>query len=123
MSTGFPIPQPNRVTQEPYNTELEPIINIDSGASFIKADNTMSFGEYGLKLHIERAVHFESLRENKKNVRKILLSQQWGDYFEMLNGPVYYDLVKQFWTKAMVFDRKFADNKEAVFLKKTTLMR
>jgi hypothetical protein len=31
---------------------------------------------------------------------------------------VYYDLVKQFWTKAMVFDRKFADNQEAIFLSK-----
>jgi hypothetical protein len=36
----------------------------------------------------------------------------------MLNGPVYFDLVRKLWAKAYVFDRKYADNQEAVFLSK-----
>jgi hypothetical protein len=118
MTTGFPIVHPNGVTQEPDNPKLEPVINIHSGASFIKADNTTAFGEFGLHPNIERAVDFESLRVNKNDVRSILLSQQWDHYFEMLNGPVYYDLVRKLWSKAYVFDRIFTDNQEAVFLSK-----
>jgi hypothetical protein len=46
MATLFHVPQPNGVTKEPFNPELDPIIDIHFGASFIKANNTMPFGEY-----------------------------------------------------------------------------
>jgi hypothetical protein len=54
MASTFPIVHPNGITQEPYNSELEPIIDIHSGATFIKAENTVDCGEHGLQLNIER---------------------------------------------------------------------
>jgi hypothetical protein len=105
----------HEIIQEPFNPQLEPVIYIQSNSPFISIKKTMPFEDSGLRLHIERIIDFESLRVNKKDVGKILLNQQWNSYFEMLNGPTYTDLVKQFWMRAMVFDKKSADNQEAIF--------
>jgi hypothetical protein len=32
------------------------------------------------------------------------MDQQWKNYFEMLNGFVYFDIVRNFWVKAYVYD-------------------
>ncbi|KAK2369623.1 hypothetical protein QL285_082745 [Trifolium repens] len=52
----------------------------------------------------EKFVDFESLKLNDIDIQKLFYDQQWGNYFDMLNGFVYYDIVKNFWNKATVFD-------------------
>jgi plasmid maintenance system killer protein len=99
------------------NPTLAPVIDIHFDATFIKAENMMDFGENGLTMNVERAVDYESLRVNKKDVSKILLNQQWNHFFDMLNGPTCFDLVKKLWI-AYVFDRKYANNQEALLLSK-----
>ncbi|KAK2404216.1 hypothetical protein QL285_053580 [Trifolium repens] len=59
----------------------------------------------------EKFVDFESLRLNGIDVQSLFYDQQWGNYFDMLNGFVYYDIVKNFWHKAYVFD-EFSANEE-----------
>jgi hypothetical protein len=78
----------------------------------------MDYGEEALVLKIKNMVDFESLRANGKEVGKIFLSQQWKNYFELLNGPVYYNLIKQFWVKAYVYDESRAKNEMTVLLNK-----
>jgi hypothetical protein len=63
-------------------------------------------------------VDFESLRANGKEVGKIFLSQQWKNYFDLLNGLVYYNLIKEFWVKAYVYDESRAKNEMTVLLNK-----
>ncbi|WJX61598.1 NADH:ubiquinone reductase (H(+)-translocating) [Trifolium repens] len=69
----------------------------------------------------EKFVDFESLRINGIDVQSLFLDQQWGNYFDMLNGFVYYDIVKYFWNKATIFDKFSADEevKEMVAKDKT----
>ncbi|KAK2449774.1 hypothetical protein QL285_008934 [Trifolium repens] len=57
----------------------------------------------------EKFVDFESLRLNDIDIQSLFNDQQWKNYFEMLNGFVYYDFVKNFWNKAAVFDEFCAE--------------
>jgi hypothetical protein len=50
-------------------------------------------------------VDFESLKVNDVDIQDLFYDQQWKNYFEMLNGFVFYDIVKKFWNKAYVFDK------------------
>jgi hypothetical protein len=50
-------------------------------------------------------VDFESLKVNDVDIQDLFYDQQWKNYFEMLNGFVFYDIVKNFWNKAYVFDK------------------
>jgi hypothetical protein len=56
----------------------------------------------------ECMVDFESLRVNGKDIAHFFMDQQWKNYFDMLNGFVYYDIVRNFWVKAYVFDEAAA---------------
>jgi hypothetical protein len=49
-------------------------------------------------------VDFGSLRANGRDVAHLFMDQQWKNYFEMLNGFVYFDIVRNFWVKALVYD-------------------
>ncbi|KAK2356139.1 hypothetical protein QL285_093494 [Trifolium repens] len=57
----------------------------------------------------EKFIDFESLKVNGIDIKDLFYDQQWGNYFEMLNGFVYFDIVKNFWNKAYVFDKVDAD--------------
>ncbi|PNX69079.1 hypothetical protein L195_g064271, partial [Trifolium pratense] len=48
-------------------------------------------------------VDFVSLKENGYDVKPYFSAQGWNKYFDMLNGPIYPDLLKKFWMKARVF--------------------
>jgi hypothetical protein len=88
---------------------LPPVIDIESQASFVEPDNTNDCGREGMEFCSESFVDFESLRVNGFDVKDFFFDQQWENYFEMLNGFVYFDLVKNFWNKAYVFDKVAAD--------------
>ena len=57
-----------------------------------------------LVVQIESPVDFASLKRNKVNMEAFISAQRMTDYFQMLNGPTYVNLVKQFWIRAEVFD-------------------
>ncbi|PNX66664.1 cullin-like protein, partial [Trifolium pratense] len=62
--------------------------------------NEMKFQESLLTLLPEKMVDFNSLKVNGYDVEPYFASQGWNRYFEMLNGPIYPDLLKHFWMKA-----------------------
>ncbi|MCI98082.1 cullin-like protein, partial [Trifolium medium] len=45
-------------------------------------------------------VDFESLKGNDFDVEGLFIRQGCKRYFDMLNGPIYGTLVKEFWMKA-----------------------
>ncbi|MCI55717.1 cullin-like protein, partial [Trifolium medium] len=65
-----------------------------------------------LKLRPEKMVDFESLKINDLDFEELFAVQGWNRYFEMLNGPIYTGMVKEFWMKARVFDRIAAKMEE-----------
>ncbi|MCI47587.1 cullin-like protein, partial [Trifolium medium] len=48
----------------------------------------------------------------------MFVKQGWKRYFDMLNGPIYTRMVKEFWMKAAVFDDVSARMEEEEAIRK-----
>jgi len=68
----------------------------------------MSLEEWELNVQVESPVDFISLAHHGCELRDIYHAQDLDDYFGMLNGPTYMNLVRHFWVRAQVYDRKAA---------------
>jgi len=68
----------------------------------------MSLEEWELNVHVENPMDFISLAYHGCELRDIYQAQDLVDYFGMLNGPTYLSLVRHFWVRAQVYDRKAA---------------
>ncbi|KAK2403232.1 hypothetical protein QL285_052688 [Trifolium repens] len=102
--------QPFRnIVQRAFNPELPPVIDLSSQAKLVVKDNTTDAGPEAFEFVTEKFVDFDSLKENGIDIQSLFYDQQWRNYFEMLNGFVYYDIVKYFWQKATIFDKFSAD--------------
>ncbi|KAK2356795.1 hypothetical protein QL285_094119 [Trifolium repens] len=99
----------NEIVQEPFNPTLPPIIDLNSEGNLIYEHHQTDAGPDAYDFYTEKLVDFESLKANGIDIQNLFYNQQWQNYFEMLNGFVYYDLVKYFWQKAKVHDRASAD--------------
>ncbi|MCI70072.1 cullin-like protein, partial [Trifolium medium] len=58
---------------------------------------------------MEQPVDFEALNANDFDVEKLFKDQGWIKYFDMLNGPVYPILVKDFWPRCDIIEQADAD--------------
>ncbi|MCI00907.1 hypothetical protein A2U01_0021931, partial [Trifolium medium] len=107
--------------QNPLNPlGLPQIVSI--GKSFIVTGNVMDFNENLLKLWYDRMVDFESLKANDFDVEELFINQGWKRYFDMLNGPIFTKMVKEFWMKSKVYDDLSARvEKEQIVLKDPSL--
>ena len=50
-----------------------------------------------LEVLCESLVDFENMRRNGVDLTEELHQQGWGNYFQRLYGPVYPNLIKEFW--------------------------
>ena len=66
----------------------------------------MSLEEWQLNVQVENPVDFISLVHHGCDLRDIYQAQDLMDYFGMLNGPTYLTLVRHFWVRAQIYDRK-----------------
>ncbi|MCH80290.1 hypothetical protein A2U01_0001056 [Trifolium medium] len=82
--------------------DLPPIVTV--GGPLKVTGNVMNFSKGHLKFWYERIVDFESLKANDFDVEGLFVNQGWKRYFEMLNGPIYTRLIKDFRMKSSVFD-------------------
>jgi len=57
-----------------------------------------------LVVQVESPVDFSSLKRNKVDMNALISAQKMAGYFQMLNGPTYVNMVKEFWIRAEVFD-------------------
>ncbi|KAK2372398.1 hypothetical protein QL285_073534 [Trifolium repens] len=99
----------NEIVQEPFNPTLPPIIDLNSKDNLVYEHHQTDAGPDAYDFFTEKFVDFESLKANGIDIQYLFYNQQWQNYFEMLNGFVYYDIVKYFWQKAKVYDRASAD--------------
>ncbi|MCI23153.1 hypothetical protein A2U01_0044331, partial [Trifolium medium] len=67
-----------------------------------------------LDLVLEQLVDFESLQANGFDVKKLFQDQGWLGYFDILNGPVYTQLVKDFWKRCDIITQEEADKEYAL---------
>ncbi|GAU46390.1 hypothetical protein TSUD_375700 [Trifolium subterraneum] len=62
----------------------------------------------------EKKIDFESLSANEFSVKELFTSQGMGQYINLLDGPIYANLVQEFWMKAWILDRKYATEEEMI---------
>jgi hypothetical protein len=67
---------------------------------------TMSLEEWELNVQTENPVDFISLAYHGCDIRSYYEAQGLVDYFNMSNGLTYKSLLRHFWVKAQVYDRK-----------------
>ncbi|MCI29994.1 hypothetical protein A2U01_0051203, partial [Trifolium medium] len=89
-------------------------LNSQSGASFFAKGKTMDINYNDFDLVIEQAVDFEALKVNGFDVEKFFIDQGWSKFFDLLNGPVYPILVKDFWPRCKIVDKVEADREYAL---------
>ncbi|KAK2403237.1 hypothetical protein QL285_052693 [Trifolium repens] len=99
----------NEIVQRPFNPVLPPVIDLKSQEKLVFKDNETVAGPESFEFITEKFVDFESFKVNGIDIQSLFYDQQWKNYFEMLNGFVYYDIVKYFWQKATIFDKFNAD--------------
>ncbi|WJX57141.1 NADH:ubiquinone reductase (H(+)-translocating) [Trifolium repens] len=99
----------NEIVQRPFNPVLPPVIDLKSQEKLVFKDNETVAGPESFEFITEKFVDFEILKVNGIDIQNLFYDQQWKNYFEMLNGFVYYDIVKYFWQKATIFDKFNAD--------------
>jgi len=75
-----------------------------------------------LEVQSESLVDFASLRRNMMNLESLISVQEMFPYFDMLNGPTYVTLVKDFWARAEVYDLEAAlAEEDDIVIKNPTL--
>ncbi|XP_045809769.1 uncharacterized protein LOC123904122 [Trifolium pratense] len=85
--------------------------------------NKMEFSESLLTLLPKKMVDFNSLKANGYDVKPYFTSQGWDMYFEMLNGPIYPDLLRHFWMKAKVFTKVEAKQEELLAIERNPSLK
>jgi len=85
--------------------------NQEAPAYVIKG-RTMSLEEWDLTVQVERPEDFASLIQHGCDIVDYYEAQDLGIYFSMLNGPTYESLVKHFWVRASIYDKKAAELEE-----------
>ena len=73
---------------------------------------TMAIPSDSFEVQSESPVDFASLRRNRLNMEPLISVQEMFPYFDMLNGPTYVTLVKDFWARAEVYDLEAALSEE-----------
>ncbi|KAK2427634.1 hypothetical protein QL285_026201 [Trifolium repens] len=113
----------NEIVQEPYNPTLPPVIDFNSEDNLVYEHHQTDAGPDAYDFFTEKFVDFDSLKANGIDIQYLFYNQQWQNYFEMLNGFVYYDIVKYFWQKAKVYDRASADKEYKDMVEKNKELR
>ncbi|KAK2423462.1 hypothetical protein QL285_033913 [Trifolium repens] len=113
----------NAIIQEPYNPTLPPVIDLNSEDDLVYEHHQTDAGPDSYDFFTEKFVDFESLKANGIDIQYLFYNQQWQNYFEMLNGFVYFDIVKYFWQKAKVYDRASYDKEYKDMVEKNKELR
>ncbi|KAK2416245.1 hypothetical protein QL285_038658 [Trifolium repens] len=113
----------NVIFQEPYNPTLPPVIDLNSEDNLVYEHHQTDAGPDSYDFFTEKFVDFESLKANGIDIQYLFYNQQWQNYFEMLNGFVYFDIVKYFWQKAKVYDRASYDKEYKDMVEKNKELR
>jgi len=87
-------------------------MQLGTRSSYLIKPKTMATPLESFDVQIESPVDFASLKRNGMNLEALISAQKLFDYFRMLNGPTYVNLVKDFWVRAEVFNQEAASSEE-----------
>ena len=84
-------------------------------AAYLISGSTMKLKEHQLKIQVENPVDFKSLTFHGCDIKEFYAAQGWLQYFNLLNGPTYKALVRHFWVRASIYDKKAAEGEEKIW--------
>jgi len=84
---------------------------------------TMSIPIDSLDVQIESPVDFASLKRNGVDMEALISTQKMFEYFQMINGPTYVNLVKEFWIRAEVCDVESAKSQESQVVSRNSSLK
>jgi len=87
-------------------------LQINTGSSYVIKPKTVAIPFEAFEVQVESLVDFASLMRNRMNLDALMAAQQMFPYFDILNGPTYVKLVKDFWIRAEVYDLDAAKAEE-----------
>jgi hypothetical protein len=96
----------SKVSESTSNMQSAP----ESGSVY--KEKTMDIPWKSLIVQVESPVDFASLKKYEVEMEGLIETQKLSEYFKMLNGPTYVNLVKDFWLRAEVYNEKPAKVKE-----------
>ena len=73
---------------------------------------TMAIPLESFEVQSESPVDFASLKRYGMDMDALITVQEMFPYFEMLNGPTFVTLVKDFWVRAEIYDVDAAKDEE-----------
>ena len=71
-------------------------LQINTGLSYMIKPKTTAIPLESFEVQVESSVDFASLKRNRMNLDALMAAQQFFPYFDMLNGPTFVKLVKDF---------------------------
>jgi len=81
-------------------------------AAYVIKGSTMKLKEHQLKIQTENLVDFKSITFHGCDIKEYYAVQGLMNYFKMLNGPTYKALIRHFWVRASVYDKKASEEEE-----------
>ncbi|KEH15602.1 hypothetical protein MTR_0752s0020, partial [Medicago truncatula] len=100
-----------------------PSIKINTNESYVLKERTVTVSLNKLDVQVEATVDLGSLERNGMDIKGYFAAQHMLDYFTMINRPSYENLVKDFWVRAKVFDRRNAEEKEVRAVKENPILK
>jgi len=110
MSTSSSIPESNmkETAQGTSSQEIAQGTSTQETPAYEIKGRTMALEEWDLIVQVESPVDSTSLAYHGCNVKEYYESQDLMSYFDMLNSPTYTNLIRHFWVRASVYDKKAA---------------
>ncbi|CAL5204105.1 unnamed protein product [Lathyrus oleraceus] len=80
-------------------------MNVESGKNLYIKPRTINIRKEDLKLILEQIIDLEFFNMNGYPIWNLFKEQELVSLFDMLNGPTYPYMVKDFWVRAEVYDQ------------------
>ncbi|XP_058770330.1 uncharacterized protein LOC131643969 [Vicia villosa] len=77
---------------------------------YMKPIRTLTSNTENLEVLCEAQLDFQSLKENGCDLTADIEAQGWYKFFDLLHGPVYTKLVKEFWIHATAGENAASSN-------------
>jgi len=90
------------------SSRSDPEFSMQGTPTYDIRGRNMSLEEWDLNVQVENPVDFVSLAHHDCDIKKYYEAQDRINYFDMLNGPTYMNLVRHLWVRAPVYDRNAA---------------
>jgi len=107
MASSSSVPESGNPNQQVAKQQDQP-----ERAAYLISGSTMKLKEHQLKIQVENPVDFKSLTFHGCDIKEFYAAQGWLQYFNLLNGPTYKALVRHFWVRASIYDKKATEEEE-----------